>query len=98
MNHLLLFEAFGSKSISAIQKFLNQLDKQDAEEFIDILKNMSRSSDIPLSLFKGEYISAIKAIKHYKEDEKIVKFWFSVKEGFIGTTITKQYTGRLDRS
>lgn len=98
MNHLLLFEAFGSKNISAIQKFLNQLDKQDAKEFIDMLKNMSRSSDIPLSLFKGEYISAIKAIKHYKEDEKIVKFWFSVKEGLIGTTITKQYTGRLDKS
>lgn len=97
MNHLLLFEAFASENISAIEKFLKQLDKEDAKYFIDTLKNISVKSDIPLSLFKGEYISAMKAIKYYKEGDKIVKFWFSIKDGLIGATITEQYTGRLDR-
>jgi len=97
MNHLLLFEAFASENISAIEKFLKQLDKEDAKDFIDTLKNISTYTDIPLSLFKGEYVSAMKAIKYYKEGDKIVKFWFSIKDGLIGTTITQQYTGRLDR-
>lgn len=39
----------------------------------------------------------MKAIKYYKEGDKIVKFWFSIKDGLIGTTITQQYTGRLDK-
>lgn len=97
MNHLLLFEAFASENITAIEKFLKQLDKEDAKDFIDTLKNISTYTDIPLSLFKGEYVSAMKAIKYYKEGNKIVKFWFSIKDGLIGTTITEQYTGRLDR-
>lgn len=97
MKHLLLFEAFESKNISAIEKFLKQLNKEDAKDFIDTLKNISTHTDIPLSLFKGEYVSAMKAIKYYKEGDKIVKFWFSIKDGLIGTTITQQYNGRLDR-
>lgn len=97
MKHLLLFEAFAGENISAIEKFLKQLNKEDAKEFIDTLKNISTYTDIPLSLFKGEYISAMKAIKYYKEGDKIVKFWFSIKDGFIGTTVTQQYSGRLDK-
>lgn len=41
MKHLLVFEAFESKNISAIEKFLKQLNKEDAKDFIDTLKNIS---------------------------------------------------------
>ena len=63
MNHLLLFEAFASENITAIEKFLKQLDKEDAKDFIDTLKNISTYTDIPLSLFKGEYVSVLSITK-----------------------------------
>jgi hypothetical protein len=97
MKHLKLFEAFASKNISAIEKFLNLLDNNDRDEFIDFLKSISQRRDIPLSNFKGEYVKALTAIKMNVEGQELIKFWFSVEEGFIGATLTKRYSGNLEQ-
>ena len=91
MKYIKLFEAFASKSVSAIEKFLEQLDKEDRDDFVDILKSMSEKTDIPLSNFKGEYIKAATAIKMNVESGLLVKFWFSVEDGFLGMTTTKSF-------
>lgn len=97
MKHLKLFEAFASKNISAIEKFLNLLDNNDRNGFIDFLKSISQRRDIPLSNFKGEYVKALTAIKMNAEGQELVKFWFSVEKGFIGATLTKLYSGNLEK-
>jgi hypothetical protein len=98
MKHLKLFEAFASKNISAIEKFLDLLDNNDRNEFIDFLKSISRRRDIPLSNFKGEYVKSLTAIKMNIEGQELIKFWFSVEEGFIGATLTKRYAGNLEHT
>lgn len=97
MKHLKLFEAFASKNISAIEKFLNLLDNNDRNGFIDFLKSISQRRDIPLSNFKGEYVKALTAIKMNVEGQELVKFWFSLEKGFIGATLTKLYSGDLGK-
>jgi hypothetical protein len=97
MKHLKLFEAFTSKNISAIEKFLSLLDNNDRDEFIDFLKSISQRRDIPLSNFKGEYVKSLTAIKMNIEGQELIKFWFSVEEGFIGATLTKRYSGNLEQ-
>lgn len=97
MKHIKLFEAFGSKSVSAIEKFLKQLDNQDRDEFVNFLKSISERRDIPLSNFKGEYVKSLTAIKMNIEGQELIKFWFSVDEGFIGATLTKRYIGNLEQ-
>lgn len=92
MKHLKLFEAFASKSISAIEKFLKSLDDQDRNEFVDTLKSISDDTDIPLSNFKGEYVKSMTAIKMNSEEDKLVKFWFSLEDGLTGITTTKKFT------
>lgn len=91
MKHIKLFEAFASKSVSAIEKFLEQLDKEDRDDFVDILKSISEKTDIPLSNFKGDYIKAVTAIKMNVESGLLVKFWFSIENGFLGMTTTKSF-------
>ena len=98
MKHLKLFEAFASKNISAIEKFLDLLDNNDRNEFIDFLKSISQRRDIPLSNFKGEYVKSLTAIKMNIEGQELIKFWFSVEEGFIGATLTKRYVGNLEHT
>lgn len=92
MKYIKLFEAFGSKNISAIEKFLKPLDKEDADNFVDILKSVSEKTDIPLSNFKGEYVKALTAVKMNVENEQLMKFWFSIENGFVGITTTKSFT------
>lgn len=92
MKHINLFESFGSKSISAIEKFLKLLDKDDVDNFIDILKSISLKMDIPLSSFKGDYVKALTAMKMNVEGEQLIKFWFSVEDGLLGMTTTKSFT------
>jgi len=98
MRYLKLFEAFASKNISAIEKFLDLLDNNDRNEFIDFLKSISQRRDIPLSNFKGEYVKSLTAIKMNIEGQELIKFWFSVEEGFIGATLTKRYAGNLEHT
>lgn len=92
MKYIKLFEAFGSKTISAIEKFLKLLDKEDADNFVDILKSVSEKTDIPLSNFKGEYVKALTAVKMNVENEQLIKFWFSIENGFVGMTTTKSFS------
>ena len=92
MKHINLFESFGSKSVSAIEKFLKLLDNDDVDNFVDILKSISIKMDIPLSNFKGDYVKAITAMKMNVEGEQLIKFWFSVKDGLLGMTTTKSFT------
>lgn len=98
MKHIKLFEAFASKSVSAIEKFLKQLNNQDRDEFVNFLKSISERRDIPLSNFKGEYVKSLTAIKMNIEGQELIKFWFSIEEGFIGATLTKHYSGNLEQS
>ena len=98
MKHIKLFETFASKSVSAIENFLKQLNNQDRDEFVNFLKSISERRDIPLSNFKGEYIKSMTAIKMNIEGQELIKFWFSIEEGFIGATLTKRYSGNLEQS
>ena len=98
MKHIKLFEAFASKSVSAIEKFLKQLNNQGRDEFVNFLKTISERRDIPLSNFKGEYVKSLTAIKMNIEGQELIKFWFSIEEGFIGATLTKRYSGNLEQS
>ena len=92
MKHIKLFEAFANKNISAIEKFLKLLDKEDSNNFVDFLKSVSEKTDIPLSNFDGKYVSTLKAIKMNVEGDYILKFWFSIENGFVGVTTTRSFT------
>lgn len=92
MKYINLFETFGNKDISAIENFLKFLSDEDSDKFIDTLKLISTHTDIPLSNFKGDYIKAISAIKMNSEEDKLIKFWFSIKDGITGITTTKNFT------
>jgi hypothetical protein len=87
-----LFEAFGNKSVGAIEKFLKLLDSDDVDNFVDILKSISTKMDIPLSNFKGDYVKALTAMKMNVEGEQLIKFWFSVEDGLLGMTTTKSFS------
>lgn len=84
MINLKYFEAFSDKNISSILKYLNK-SKEGKDDFIEELKEVSKNLDKPLSEISGKYTSA-KLAKKYTNDS--IKFWFSLSDGFICTTVS----------
>lgn len=84
MINLKYFEAFSDRNISSIIKYLNKT-KAGKDDFIEALKSISKDFDKPLSLINGKYSSA-KVAKKYNNSN--VKFWFSLEDGFICSTIS----------
>ena len=94
MKHLLLYEAFDSKTLSSIANHLKkQISKEAYEQFITKLKDYQGLFDLPLSSISEDclkYMSSKKAIPLSPDDEIhnpygiwAIKFWFDLKKGFI---------------
>jgi len=98
MRHLLIYEAFKSKTISAITKFLSKnMKKDDIDSFLSEMVKIGNSYDLTISEVSDEDISYLnykKAIEIKKpEDWKgtegevyAIKFWFSLEDGYLGKT------------
>lgn len=97
MRHLQLFEAFAGKSISSIDSFLKKIDIDSRGSFLSILINIASINNIPLSNFKGDYMSAKKAISINSDTDDIIKMWFSLDDGYITFTVNnKEREYKLD--
>lgn len=88
------FEAFNSKDISSISKFLKNMDGDDAYDFINDLSSIAEELDKPVSIFGGKYMSGVAATRIAGKDKPVqdnyLKFWFSLRDGYIGKTISRK--------
>lgn len=100
MRHLLLYEAFKAKGISKTLKYLSDNDIAK-ENFLEDLKHLLNNYDLPISDIDDNdihYMSKKKAeVVKLPDDYEImnpygvytVKFWFSVSEGYLGSSVLK---------
>lgn len=107
MRWLKIYEAFRSKGISSTLKFLNdKVGVNGSKKFLDVLKSFMGSVDYPIDKISDNdliYLRSEKA-KFLKNDEKpqnplgiyYIKFWFSIKEGFLGITGTGKILEKQD--
>lgn len=92
------FEAFNGKEISAVSKFLKEMNPSESIKLIQILSSVSRAIDRPLSDFNAEYMSSNKARLLQKKEfrDGYLKIYFSVDEGIIDMTLsTKSETSLI---
>lgn len=100
--YILLFEAFGAKTISKTIDFLDkQVGKGARSSFINYLKDIGGKLDIPFDKITDEYFEYLgKPEALIIRNRKIVdnpdgifclKFWFSIDTGYQGYT----YTGNI---
>ena len=99
MRYLKIYEAFESKGINSTLDFLKKkVGKKSSTNFLDSLKTLMGSVDFPIDKISDDdidYMSAKKAVlvkskKDLSNDEKIdtIKYWFSIKDGYLGFTGT----------
>jgi hypothetical protein len=109
MKYLMLFEAFESDVISRITKFIkSKVDDGNVRTFLDDLKSINKYIDIPIDKITNndvEYLSAKKALKIDKKDKVstedpsniyCLKFWFSLKDGYVGFSGVGDYIVELN--
>jgi len=99
MKYLKLYEAFKSKGISSTLKFLkDKVGTKSSDSFISTLRDFMTNVDYPIDQISDEnikYLNAKKALL-LKNDKDVtnskgiwvLKFWFSLQDGFLGTTAT----------
>ena len=99
MKYLMLFEAFGSNTLSKMMNFLSKkVDRDSAEAFKDKLKRLINQFDIPIDKISDKdvkYLNKNQALKLRNMDRVqngkgiyCLKFWFSIDEGYLGFTGT----------
>lgn len=99
MRYLKIYEAFESKGINSTLDFLKKkVGKQSSTNFLDSLKTLMTSVDFPIDKLSDDdidYMSAKKAVlvkskEDVSNDKKIdtIKYWFSIKDGYLGFTGT----------
>ena len=99
MRYLKIYEAFESKGINSTLDFLKKkVGKKSSTNFLDSLKTLMGSVDFPIDKISDDdidYMSAKKAVlvkskEDVNNDEKIdtIKYWFSIKDGYLGFTGT----------
>jgi hypothetical protein len=103
MKHLMLYEAFQSKTLSDIVKYVKSKNSNNIGIFIEHLKKIQRIYDFPIEKIQPEnieYVSRSKALKmipseslEYSNKYRVfnIKFWFSLEEGYLGKTGTGDY-------
>jgi hypothetical protein len=99
MKYLKFYESFQSKGIGNTLKFLkDKVGKQSSDSFINSLRDFMTNVDYPIDQISDEnikYLNAKKALL-LKNDKDVtnskgiwvLKFWFSLQDGFLGTTAT----------
>jgi hypothetical protein len=99
MKYLKFYEAFKSKGISNTIKFLREKVGSNASNyFLTSLKDLMENINFPIDKISDddiEYVNAKKAISLKSENRVnnengiwVIKYWFSIKEGFLGYTAT----------
>lgn len=103
MRWLKIYETFRSRGISSTLKFLNDnVGVAESKKFLNALKRFMQVVDYPINKISDNdliYLRSEKA-KFLKCEEEpqnplgiyYIKFWFSIKEGFLGFT----GTGKID--
>lgn len=97
--HILLFEAFTSKTISKTINFLDkQVGKEERNIFLQSLNAIKDSYDLPISNIDDIYFEYLgkKDAMLVKNDSLVsnpdgifcLKFWFSIDKGYQGYTYT----------
>ena len=85
------FESFNNE-IGAISKFISSMNDNNSIRFINDILEISGTIDIPASTITGEYMSSRKSFllesKDVPASDNYLKFWFSLKSGYIGKTIS----------
>lgn len=100
MRYLQLFEKFNSKSISKTLSFIKkEVGQKSADAFLQQLRILSNKNaqDYPIAIDKIsdddiQYMSALKAIYYTEPSENPIhslKFWFSLENGYLGTSMTE---------
>ena len=96
--HIMVFEAFTSKTLSKTTSFLNkEIGKESSNDFLRILRSIGTGYDIPIDKINDnnlEYLTkrdAVNVRKIDSEDIYCLKFWFSIDNGYLGYT----YTGNI---
>jgi hypothetical protein len=97
MKYIKLFEAFESKTLSTMFKFIKyKTGYSSSSEFKNSLLNLLKNYNIPINKIKEndiDYLNKNKALI-IKNDSDVsnkfriycLKFWFSLQEGYIGYT------------
>ena len=109
MKYLKFYEAFKSKGISNTIKFLKEkVNKKSANNFILSLNNFMEGIDFPIDKISDsdiKYLSSKKALQLKCEKEItndsgiwVIKYWFSLENGFLGFTATGNKTENPNRS
>jgi hypothetical protein len=99
MRYLKIYEAFESKGINSTLDFLKKkVGKKSSILFLDSLKTLMTSVDLPIDKISDDdidYMSAkraalVKSKKDVNNDKEIdtIKYWFSIKDGYLGFTGT----------
>jgi hypothetical protein len=99
MKWLKIYEAFRSRGISSTLKFLKEkVGVNGSNRFLKTLKNFMSEVNYPIDKISDNdliYIRAEKAKMMKNEEEPqntlglyYIKFWFSIKDGFLGYTGT----------
>jgi len=98
MKYIKLYEAFGSRGISKTLDFLkSNINKEQSINFLASLKEFMRLFDYPIDKITDDdisYMNARKALLLKSEGEdktnnvSFIKFWFSIKDGYLGFTGT----------
>lgn len=99
MRYLKFYEAFKAKGIYSTLKFLkDKVGPKSSDRFISTLRDFMTNVDYPIDQISDEnikYLNAKKALllKNNKDVTNskgiwVLKFWFSLKDGFLGTTAT----------
>lgn len=95
MNYIKLFEAFKSKVVSNVLKYIKKkVSKDSYDNFIKDLSLVLKKFDYPISELSDDYVkylsykSAIK-LKNEKQVTNpygiwVIKFWFSLEDGYLG--------------
>lgn len=99
MKYLKFYEAFKSKGISNTIKFIKtKIGEQSVDNFIETLKDFMNYIDFPIDKISDndiKYMNSRKALQ-LRASKKVtnqrgiwvIKFWFSLEEGFLGYTAT----------
>lgn len=97
MKHIMMYEAFASKTISKTLSFLgSEININQKKKFLAILNNIRTKYDLPIDLIDDKWMSyltkknalLLRNKESVTNDKEIayLKFWFSLENGYLGYT------------
>lgn len=108
MKYLKQYEAFQSNTISKVLNYVkSNIDKKNYNKFIEALQKLMANSNIPIDKLTDDHIQYMNAKKaldiknmDFSNNENIwaIKYWFSLKDGYMGYTGTGRRLNDIEDS